>query len=56
MKYLETIKHITLQDLRKLYNRAPNGTLAKRYLAIIQLYLGKAVPETAWHIQASQAI
>jgi len=56
MKELEILKHISYQDLQKLYNHAPTAALAKKYLAILQIYIGKSVPDAAWHVRASNAI
>ena len=56
MKKLEIKHHISFKDLQTLYNTAQSGKIAKRYLAILQLYLGNSVPEAARHVYASEVV
>ena len=53
MKELELVQHLPFAQLESLYKSAPNAKLAKRFLAILKLYLGKTIPETAALIHAS---
>ncbi len=54
MKPLQIKKYMLQSELQKWYKSEKGPRLKIRLLAVLQLYEGKTVPQTAWHVRVSE--